>query len=185
MPFPLAGLAIPAVVKSLPWKVIGVGVAVVVCFFLLLAGVRAIERHGYEAGKKEVQDKWDADIAARAAAYAKLVEDTRLREQQMNADQAAAREEKKRDEARLAAAQRRIADLLRNRPERPADMSASAAAVPADQGGPRCTGAGLFRADAEFLAGQSARADDLRIALKECYAWHDSVLKALRPDAPR
>jgi hypothetical protein len=64
-------------------------------------------------------------------------------------------------------------------------MSSSSAAIPADQGGPRCTGAGLFRADGEFLKGQSARADDLRVALKECYAWHDSVLKALATDAPR
>jgi len=132
-----------------------------------------------------VQDKWDADIAARAAAYTALVEKTRLREQQMNADQAAARQEKERDKARLGAAQRRIADLLRNRPQRPADMSRSPAAVAADQGGPQCTGAGLFKPDAEFLAGQTARADDTRIALKECYAWHDSVMKALTPDAPR
>jgi hypothetical protein len=136
----------------------------------------------FKAGQEEVQGKWDEDVRQRTEAFAALTTSYRLREQQMNADQAAARQEKERDKARIGAAQRRIADLLRNRPERPADMSRSPAAIAADQGGPRCTGAGLFKPDAEFLAGHAARADENRISLKECYAWHDSVMKALNPD---
>ena len=125
-----------------------------------------------------MQGKWDEDVRQRTEAFAALTTSDRLREQQMNADQAAARQEKERDKASIGAAQRRIAYLLRNRPQRPADMSSSAAAVAADQGGPQCTGAGLFREDGDLLRRESKRADDTRIALKECYAWHDSVLNA-------
>lgn len=171
----LAGLVLPALSS---WRLALFGVAALVVVGTVWWGVHSIREAGYESGKEEVQGKWDEDVRQRTEAFAALTTSYRLREQQMNADQAAARQEKERDKASIGAAQRRIAYLLRNRPQRPADMSSSAAAVAADQGGPQCTGAGLFRPDAEFLAGQAARADETRIALKECYAWHDSVLNA-------
>ena len=64
------------------------------------------------------------------------------------------------------------ADLagLRNRAERPADLSA----IP----GNRCTGATgaeLSRSDAEFLVGEAARADEIRAGLAACYAVIDGV----------
>jgi len=178
----LAGLVLPALSS---WRVALFGVAALVVVGGVGFAVHHMKTSAFRAGQAEVQGKWDEDVRQRTEAFAALTTSYRLREQQMNADQAAARQEKERDKARLGAAQRRIADLLRNRPQRPADMSRSPAAVAADQGGPQCTGAGLFKPDAEFLAGQTARADDTRIALKECYAWHDSVMKALTPDAPR
>ena len=168
----IAGLALPS------WRLALFGAAALVVVGTVWWGVHSIREAGYESGKEEVQGKWDEDVRQRTEAFAALTTSYRLREQQMNADQAAARQEKERDKASIGAAQRRIAYLLRNRPQRPADMSSSAAAVAADQGGPQCTGAGLFREDGDLLRRESKRADDTRIALKECYAWHDSVLNA-------
>jgi len=65
---------------------------------------------------------------------------------------------------------RRLADAqreLRNRPERRPE-----AATAACEG---ATGRQLSRPDSEFLYGLAARADRLRAALKECYAWVDTV----------
>ena len=59
---------------------------------------------------------------------------------------------------------------LRNRPERPADLSSISVT--------RCTGATgaeLSRSDAEFLVGEAARADEIRAGLAACYAVIDGV----------
>ncbi len=78
------------------------------------------------------------------------------------------------DETRLLAASvARLAGELRNRPERPASGS-----VPAGGASPvACTGAQLYRPDAEFLVWESARADQLRIDLADCQARYDSAAK--------
>ena len=63
-------------------------------------------------------------------------------------------------------------DSLRHRPERPATLPD---APRADcEGG---TGAELFRADAEFLAREAARADEQRAGLAACYDHVDAALK--------
>ena len=65
----------------------------------------------------------------------------------------------------------RLTSSLRNRPERPAgampESSASAMA---------CTGAQLYRSDGEFLVGEAARADKLRLELSECRALYDAAV---------
>lgn len=79
-----------------------------------------------------------------------------------------ARDAQKRLSADLAAA----LDSLRKRPKRPA--SGDVPKSPADPVG--CTGAQLYRPDASFLIGESARADRLRIALAACQAAYDSAV---------
>ena len=63
-------------------------------------------------------------------------------------------------------------ERLRNRPERPA-----AGDLPpvAGDGSPAagCTGAQLYRPDGSVLAGESLRAETIRIELKSCYAQYD------------
>ena len=84
-----------------------------------------------------------------------------------------ARDAQKRLSADLAAALRE----LRDRPKRPASGD-----VPKSGGDPvGCTGTGLHREDAEFLVGESARADQLRIALARCQAAFDSAVKLTNP----
>jgi hypothetical protein len=84
-----------------------------------------------------------------------------------------ASDEKKRLSADLAAAHRE----LRNRPERPSggDVSKGPAV------GVGCTGAQLYRSDVEFLLGEAARADGLRIALGRCQAAYDQAVKLTSP----
>lgn len=73
----------------------------------------------------------------------------------------------------LAADVARLADSLRKRPDRPASGAMPAGA--ADPVG--CTGAQLYRADGEFLAGETARAEKLRLQLAACQASYDSAVK--------
>lgn len=61
-------------------------------------------------------------------------------------------------------------DSLRHRPERPA---ANAQPAPADC--PCGTGAGLCRPDAEFLAREASRANDIRAGLAACYQVIDGT----------
>lgn len=65
-----------------------------------------------------------------------------------------------------------LLDSLRNRPQRPA--SGAHLPTPASPGGATsgCTGAQLYRADGEFLAGESARAEAVRVSLLACYAQY-------------
>jgi hypothetical protein len=114
-----------------------------------------------------------ACLAAQAKIEARATEEARQKESnwQTNVE---ALEEVHRDE-RQRIESRRIADIasLRNRSDvRAADLPASAAS--AAEGG---TGAGLSRLDAEFLAGEAARANRLRAALATCQDWIDAVTK--------
>jgi hypothetical protein len=89
------------------------------------------------------------------------------------ASQAAADREKFDEQERISNAQLGsvIADRdnllarLRNRPARPASMPAPSSE--ASSGG---SGAVLYREDAEFLTGEAARADQLRVELGRCQA---------------
>ena len=80
------------------------------------------------------------------------------------------------DRKTLAADVARLTRSLRDRPERPADLSASATS------GMACTGAGLYRADGEFLIGEAARADETRLQLAECRARYDAAVKLTQGD---
>ena len=72
--------------------------------------------------------------------------------------------------------QRRVAALtdgLRHRPARPA----GGGDVPTGPADPvACTGAQLYRPDASFLVGESARADQLRADFAACQAAYDAAV---------
>lgn len=65
-----------------------------------------------------------------------------------------------------------LLDRLRNRPERPASSTHLPATSSAGGAATGCTGAQLYRADGEFLAGESARAEAVRVSLLACYAQY-------------
>ncbi len=163
-------------------KFLGVDKAVV----FLLAGLIGAAAIGYvgwrlydagqEAGRAEVQAKWNEDKAAKALEYAALVSKARANEQAMNARIAAAQQERDRAAQDRADAERRIDQLLRERPERPATVSGEPPPPTAFQAGTFGTGAFLYREDGEFLRWEATRADLIRERLIECYAWHDAVI---------
>lgn len=80
---------------------------------------------------------------------------------------------------RITADLRAALDSVRNRPQRPA---AGGGAVPPGAADPvACTGAGLFRSDAEFLVRESARADGLRLQLSACQAAYNAAALMAAP----
>lgn len=132
-------------------------------------------RTGHTSGAAGVTAEWMAERAETARATLKALErrieaETKLQET-IDADRKTYR-------ARLAAVaadRDRLADSLRHRPERPAggaDLPRAAAAAP---GPAACTGADLYRDDAQFLVRLAADADQLRAAVWHCQAAYDAV----------
>lgn len=110
--------------------------------------------------------------------------DARATEQALR-DAAAEQQRIKHDkDRRIAAGLAAELDRLRNRPEqraadRPGDPTDSAAT------GVGCTGAGLARGDAAFLAGYAADASRLAAEFERCTTGYDRAVKALnRHDQP-
>ena len=130
----------------------------------------------YDRGADSVQRKWDAVELERAQQSAKVASDALkiTKDLQTSADKAqeATSEQIKTLNSSLASA---IVGL-RNRPTRPDSGS-----VPVNPGAGRgCTGAELYKPDAEFLAREAARADALQIELKLCYDRYQAARNALK-----
>lgn len=120
---------------------------------------------GENYGAKAVQAKWDSEKAATISAQ-------RDKEAELQTNMDKLREEKNRETAKLRRTVAALTDSLRDRPERPASATTEAGASPNG-----CTGAELYKPDGNFLVGESARADQIRLALKECQAAYQSASK--------
>lgn len=137
---------------------------------LILAVVLAFIGSGFywhAKGANGMDAQWRARITADNL---KASQEARAKEQMW---QGVVNETAKNYETQMAGVRRTLdaaLDGLRDRPERPAGVSAAARADCA--GG---TGAELSRPDAEFLVREAARADTLRAALAACYAYADTV----------
>ena len=119
-------------------------------------------KHGRESGTQEIQTAWDAERAQAA-----------IKSQELQANMDKLREGKNRELARLNHTVNALSDSLRSRPERPTGEASSAG-----DGAPGCTGAELYRPDGEFLVGESARADQLRLALMACQSAYQSAYQS-------
>lgn len=132
---------------------------------------------GEVAGEATVQQKWDHEKADQLAAWAQQQDEARKREQTIQAQADHLRQEKDREIRNLNARSAGLIASLQQRPERTAEGSAASQAAGAGQGGPGCTGAELYRSHAEAFAREAARAEQLRAALKQCYAQYEAVSK--------
>lgn len=112
---------------------------------------------GYEYGRQNVQAAWDTEKSA-------IVTAQREKESLLQANMDKLRTEKNRETAKLQRTVAALTDSLRNRPERPAVPEVASAG----DGAPGCTGATVYKQDGEFLIRESARADQLRLALITC-----------------
>lgn len=175
---------IPLLLRTgVPLKFAGMAAkAVIVLGILAALGTTYAVGHwrGDDAGAARVQAEWDKDKTERALAYAKLQDEVRAKEQALNAKIAAARQERDHEKQVRAAVERQLADVVRKRPKRPA-VSGGTPPDATFQAGGFGTGAQLYAEDLQFLAGEAARADNIRGALIECYAWHDAVMEAWSP----
>ncbi len=154
--------------------------------WLILAAVVAIgvaAAGGYHTGKEsgmaEVQQAWDKEKTAQYAEYAKAMEKSVEKQQmlQMGADKL--RQEKDREIRDITARNTALANSLRDRQSRPA-TPASTVSGAASVRQSVCTGKELYREDGEFLVGIAREADELRIALKQCYTQYEAARQAVK-----
>jgi len=104
-------------------------------------------------------------------AVAEAKEAQRTKEAALQANMDKLREEKNRETAKLRRTVAALTDSLRDRPERPAVPASTSAG----DGASGCTGAAVYKQDGEFLIRESARADQIRLALIQCQkAYQDA-----------
>jgi hypothetical protein len=127
---------------------------------------------GDDAGQAKVQAQWDKEKAKQMAEYAAAQDAARAKEQSLQANADKLREDKNRELAKLSDTNRTLLNSLRNRPSSSETSSLSSAAS-SGQGG--CSGKNLYRESAEDIVKLATDADELRIALKQCYAQYDSL----------
>jgi hypothetical protein len=127
---------------------------------------------GDDAGQAKIQAQWDKEKAKQMAEYAAAQDAARAKEQSLQANADKLREDKNRELAKLSDTNRTLLNSLRNRPSSSETSSLSSAAS-SGQGG--CSGKNLYRESAEDIVKLATDADELRIALKQCYAQYDSL----------
>ena len=127
---------------------------------------------GDEAGQAKVQAKWDQERAKLAEEYAANVTAMREKEQAMQGNADKLRQEKDREIREINAKSIALVNSLRERPNRTEGSGVSQTPGIGQSG---CTGKELYKQDGEFLIGIAREADELRIALKQCYAQYDSL----------
>jgi hypothetical protein len=150
--------------RLIPIRFILAGGVVLALFF----GAGVIYKRGYNAAMIEMRlENAQKTIEAVRKVAAK---ESALRDELV-------KQQKESDDAKNNLLRQRDAVIasLRNRPERPASMPASAPDSVA------CTGTSLYRTDAEFLTGEAARADNLRIDLQACQRAYDQAVEVTKP----
>jgi hypothetical protein len=156
-----------------PWVILGVVLAIG-------AAAGGGYYKGNSAGKAEVQQLWDKEKAEQYAEYAKGQEAARQKEQELQAQADRLRRDKDAEIRNINARATALANSLRDRNSRASETNSSANAAGTGQAGPSCTGAELSREDAEFLAGEAARADSLRTALNQCLAQYEAARNTVK-----
>jgi hypothetical protein len=151
-----------------PWFLLGATLAVV-------AASGAGYYKGIGHGRAEVQQAWDKEKAEQYAEYAKGQEAARQKEQQLQYEADRLRRDKDAQIRNINARATALANSLRDRSSRASETNPGASTADAGQAGSRCTGSELSREDAEFLAGEAARADSLRAALRQCVAQYEAL----------
>ena len=145
------------------WKLLGIGL------LAIFAGIQTLRL----SWTQTALEKLTAKIAVMAAVTAET--DKRWRATENTWKVTAYQIQKERDDEIKDIAHERDAALaeLRNRPRRPAP---GATESPGNgQAASGCTGAQLYREDAELALREAARADTIRVALKACYRQYDMV----------
>lgn len=127
---------------------------------------------GDDAGQAKVQSQWDKEKAKQMAEYAAAQDAARAKEQSLQANADKLREDKNRELAKLSDTNRTLLNSLRNRPSSSETSSLSSTAS-SGQGG--CSGKDLHRESATDIVKLAMDADELRIALKQCYSQYDSL----------
>jgi hypothetical protein len=154
-----------------PWLILGAVLAI---------GAAATGGYyvGKDDGKAEIQQAWDKEKATQYAQYAKAMEESVEKQQQLQMGADRLRQEKDREIRDVTARNTALANSLRDRQTRPAQTSSVSST--ASVGSSACTGKELYREDGEFLVRLAREADELRVALKQCYAQYEAARQTVK-----
>lgn len=149
-----------------PYVIIGVVVAIGV------AGAGGLYQ-GHQLGKAEVQQQWDKEKAEQYAQYAQAQEEARAKEQELQSNADKLRKEKDAEIRNINARAVALSNSLQQRPSISTQGSTVSGSTSSGQGG--CAPRQLYRESAEDFVKIAIEADNLRLALKQCYAQYDSI----------
>lgn len=126
---------------------------------------------GHNKGAASVQAKWDTDKLAQATERADDLAKALQVQQSLQSLIDQAKKDRRDESTRIDRLYAAAVDSMRDRPE-----ARASAGVPAPtESGAGCTGAGLARPDAGFLAGYAADAARVQAALHECRAGYQAA----------
>ena len=142
--------------------------AVVIAIF-----IGAVYAQGRSDGARKIQQAWDREKATIAEQHVVAITEARERERALQTRIDQERSNYSDQINRINAEYSRVIAGLRQRPE---IRVHSCPSLPESSGAPvGCTGAGLAKPDAEFLAGYAADAARLEAALEQCRAAYEAV----------
>lgn len=125
---------------------------------------------GYTYGKENVQEKWDAEKVVQERKMLAKANEAIEKERQLQAKADKIQKERIRESQIVNRRYNALVDSLRDRPEARQDS------VPADStNAVGCTGEGLAKPDAEFLAGYAADAARLQAQYNACRKAYEVI----------
>lgn len=128
----------------------------------------------YTAGQKSIQAEWNAEKVEQSRLSIALQNKNVKTTAELQANTDKRNGELHAQINRIASERDRLADELRNRPERPSEGDLSTATGDG-KGVSGCSGKGLYREDGGFLVRESSDAAVLQAGLKSCYAQYDDA----------
>jgi hypothetical protein len=134
---------------------------------------------GLEVGRRQVEIEWQEAMRLQATAESEEVMKAQQRERALQELMAQQRKAHQREINRIVREYAALVDSLRDRPEARSDSPTGLPDAP--DSGTGCTGAGLSRSDAAFLAGFAADAARAQAALQACQRAYDEVRQSLTP----
>jgi hypothetical protein len=126
----------------------------------------------YHLGSTSVRAEWAADQLSQAEQTGQLQGNAARATEALQADANKLRRTKDAQIAKLNTDLAGALDRLRDRPARPGEGDLPS---PTGVGPGGCTGAGLFRPDAEFLTRKAAQRDAIAVLLAECQAAYGNA----------
>lgn len=132
----------------------------------------------YHSGMQSVQAKWDAEKLELVSQTNKLLEKRDADSRALQDDKDKLRKAKNAEIDRLNTDLADALERLRHRPERPSESNLPSNTTAGSEAS--CTGAGLYREDADFLVREAARAKRILLDLRECQAAYDKAREALK-----
>jgi hypothetical protein len=152
-----------------PWIILG--------FVLAIAASGSAGYYkGDENGQLKVQALWDAERIKQQEQHARALQEAAEKQQGLQLGADMLRQEKDREYKKVVDTNRVLFNSLRERPSRP---TADSGALP-DTSGARpsgCTPRELYREDSEVVVELARQADEIRVALKQCYAQYETLRK--------